>query len=213
MTILTLSLGPWNDCHVRAPLNVPWKGDNSAFHSAGNVKVTAIFTPPSVNIWIALGYRVGTVGIEILHTLWAWNQVFSGTHVIYKPRYKALMQMSMPHPEEVSFEKHELEACRISLHLRKGRLLRRMDLHCKQVVRNIFVCSKRAVDNLFTKFYSGKKMIKYLGYKVIKWCFQAKEHIHIIFMEKVHNFELSGFILATSTSMWARRVSTKNATS
>lgn len=119
--------------------------------------------------------------------------------------------MPMLHPEEASFEKYELEACKISLQLGTGKLLLTMDWHCKQVMRNICLL-KESCRQLIYKILLGEKMIKYFGHEVIKWCFQAKEHIHIIFTEKVHNFELSGFILATSTSMWAGRVSTKNTT-
>lgn len=69
-------------------------------------------------------------------------------------------------------------------------------------MRKIPVSSKMAVSNFFTNFYQGifkKYLVKLLT------TFQIKKQNHIIFMEKFHAFELSGFVLVTSTKIWTRR--------
>lgn len=49
------------DHHSSTPLYTPYKGDNSAFHSTGNVNTSTIFTPSSATIWTGLG----VTGIQI----------------------------------------------------------------------------------------------------------------------------------------------------
>lgn len=76
MTILTLSLGPWSDCHYTSltettMLFICWK-------CKGQCQLHT-FLLTSVKIWAALGHWIGAIDIQIIRALWTWSQDFSGT--------------------------------------------------------------------------------------------------------------------------------------
>lgn len=108
------------DCHFTSIIDTPmlficWKCKGQCYLHT--------FLPTSANIWTALGYWLCVVDIQIIHTLWTWSQDFSRTitNVSYVSRW------SVSHPEEMFFEKYELDEWRLSLILKKGKLLLTVD--------------------------------------------------------------------------------------
>lgn len=110
MTILTLSVGPWSDCHFTSIIDttmlfICWKCKGQChLHT---------FLPTSANIWTAVVLLTSRLFAHSGHEAKISVELLLMSAICLGRKW------SLSHPEEISFEKYELEAWRISLILKK----------------------------------------------------------------------------------------------